>query len=130
MKETDEERPRLPDQPLLPITNKDLIPAPWSKKEQPKPASYRNSKKIEQMILWIRRYDAIQKLPTAEFERIARLDMGDLKAIAPLFWAYDHESMKSYSREELIQFICGHRQDRTQYRPLPPLPYGALIKFE
>lgn len=122
----EDEADQLPAEPLRPITNKDLIPTPW-KKEPDKPEIYRNSTKVEQMIIWARRHDAIQKLPTADFTKITSLTMGDLRTLASLFWAYDKEQMLKYTRDELLQFILGHRQDKSQYRPLPPPSFISLI---
>lgn len=122
----DEEIESLPAQPLMPITSKDLIPTPWKKKDET-PDYYKNSTKTQQIATWARRYDAVQKLPTTDFEKIRRLEIGDLRTLASLFWAYNKEQMLKYTKDELLVFILGHRQDKTQYRPLVPPTCVSLI---
>jgi len=49
---------------------------------------------------------------------LSELSIGELRKIATLMKAYDHESARNFSRNELIQFIGGHQADPSQIRPL------------
>lgn len=79
----------------------------------------------KRMFAWARHYHILNNMPCS-IEKLTSLEMGELRLMASLFKAYDYEDMLSYDREMLIQFICGHQNDITQYVTLPPLPFGSF----
>lgn len=83
----------------------------------------------KRMYVWARHYYLLNNLPVS-VEKLASLEMGELRLIASLFKAYDYETMINYDKPMLIQFIAGVQQDINQYLPLEPLPFGSFPELE
>lgn len=83
------------------------------------------SSEAKRGLTWLRHFYLLHRLPTS-IEKLSDLEIGELRLIAKIFKAYDHQEMLGFDRPMLIQFICSHQQDVQQYHPLPPLPYGSL----
>ena len=89
----------------------------------------RQPKEIRELVSWIRKKDALQKLPVDHTD-LAHLPIGDLRTLASMFKSFDGEAMRSCDRNELISFIAGHQHSPEQYIPLGSIPSGSLITFE
>ena len=83
----------------------------------------------KKMYAWARHHYLLNNLPVS-VDKLASLEMGDLRLIASIFKAYDYETMVSYDKPMLIQFIAGVQQDINQYLPLDPLPFGSFPILE
>ncbi len=54
-------------------------------------------------------------------QKLSSLSIGTLRALARQFKAYDGVEARTWSKNRLVQFICGHQNDPSQYRPLEKL---------
>jgi hypothetical protein len=112
-----EDEPELEPQPLVPIT---AMPLPFgpSKKNKPKKVAKvsadRYRKALQQLLYRV-------QMPMTSHQ-LVDLDVGQLRAIASLFKAYDGNTMRGSDRNELIRFISGYQQEHENYRPLERLP--------
>lgn len=54
-------------------------------------------------------------------QKLSRLPIGTLRSLARQFKAYDGVEARTWGKNRLVQFICGHQNDPSQYRPLEKL---------